>query len=120
MLSWSVKCKITNILRSILGGTSEIVAKDYNITRQQQDIYAVESFRRAEHAQRSGWFNDEIVPLTVQKDGKETTIIQDEIRWGTTYEGISKLKAAFPDYGDTTHAGNASQVTDGQYINPTR
>ncbi|KAK5947009.1 hypothetical protein PMZ80_001155 [Knufia obscura] len=96
-----------------MGATSENVASDFNITRHQQDEYAVESYRRAEHAQKQGWFDDEIVPITVRKDGKDVTIDHDEIRWGTTLEGISKLKPSFPEYGDTTHAGNASQITDG-------
>ena len=49
------------------------------------------------------------------KDGNvtEKTISQDEIRHGSTYESISKLKPSFPEYGDKTHAGNASQITDG-------
>lgn len=90
------------------------MAKDFNISREIQDHYAVESYRRAEVAQKSGWFDDEVVPITVrQKDGKEVTISKDEIRYGTTYEGIAKLKPSFPDHGDTTHAGNASQITDG-------
>ncbi len=78
----------------------------------------MESYKRAEIAQKTGWFNDEIVPLVVQKNGvpdTEITITQDDIRLGTTYEKISKIVPAFPSYGDTTHAGNASQVTDGEY-----
>ena len=98
----------------MIGATSENVAKDFNISRHQQDEYAVESYKRAEFAQRSGWFDDEIVPIRAKKDGKEVTIDRDEVRWGTTYEGIQKLPPSFPDYGETTHAGNASQITDGQ------
>lgn len=96
------------------GATSENVAKDFNISRRRQDEYAVESYRRAELAQKSGWFDDEIVPIKVKKDGTETILTHDEIRYGTTYEGISKLPPSFPDYGETTHAGNASQLTDGK------
>lgn len=103
--------KLTN---SQPGATSENVAKDFNVSRQQQDEFAVESYRRAELAQKSGWFDDEIVPISVKKDGKDIVIARDEIRWGTNYEGISKLRPSFPEYGDTTHAGNASQVTDGK------
>lgn len=93
--------------------TSEIVAKEFNITRQQQDEYAIESYRRAELAQRSGWFDDEIVPISTQKNGEAATVTRDDIRWGTTYEKIKQLPPSFPEYGDTTHAGNASQLTDG-------
>lgn len=96
-----------------MGATSENVARDFNIKRSMQDEYAVESYRRAENAQKSGWFDDEIAPITVKRDGKTVFVDRDEIRWGTTLEGIRKLKPSFPDYGDTTHAGNASQITDG-------
>jgi acetyl-CoA acyltransferase 1 len=99
------------------GGTSEIVAQKFNISRQQQDEYAVESYKRAELAQRSGWFDDEIVPMTVTKGGRETTVTKDEIRYGTTYEILSNIPPAFPDYGKTTHAGNSSQIMDGEFKN---
>ena len=84
----------------------------------RQDEYAVESYRRAEQAQKNGWFDDEIVPITTNVRGKDgnsssVTLSQDEIRYGTTYEGISKLKPSFPEHGDRSHAGNSSQVTDG-------
>lgn len=95
------------------GGTSEIVAKEFNISREQQDRYAVESYRRAEIAQKNGWFEDEIAPITVKKDGKEVFINQDEIRWGTTYDKIAKLPGSFKEYGDRSTAGNSSQITDG-------
>lgn len=101
-----------------MGQTSENVGREFNITREMQDHYAVESYRRAEVAQKNGWFDDEIVPITVKlknKDGNETdaTLTRDEIRWNTTYEKISKLPPSFPDHGDKSHAGNSSQVTDG-------
>ncbi|KAH0832810.1 hypothetical protein AYO21_00291 [Fonsecaea monophora] len=96
-----------------MGATSENVAREFNITRQRQDEFAVESYRRAELAQKNGWFDDEIAPITVKKDGKDTTLARDEIRWGTTYDGIKNLRPAFAEYGDTTHAGNSSQITDG-------
>lgn len=102
-----------------MGQTSENVGRDFNITREMQDRYAVESYRRAEVAQRNGWFDDEIVPVTVKlkdKEGKESevTLTKDEgPRWGTTYEKISKLPPSFAEHGITTHAGNASQITDG-------
>lgn len=90
------------------------MAAEFDISRRAQDQYAVESYWRAENAQKQGWFDDEIVPVTVKdKSGKESTIFKDEIRYGTTYERIAKLKPSFPDHGDTTHAGNSSQLTDG-------
>lgn len=104
---------VCNGLMCALGSTAENVAKDFNINRRQQDEYGVESSRRAEHAQKSGWFDDEIVPITVRKNGESITLTHDEIKYGTTYEKIAKLKPAFPDYGDTVNAGNSSQLTDG-------
>ncbi|KAL2410944.1 3-ketoacyl-CoA thiolase, peroxisomal [Exophiala dermatitidis] len=100
--------------------TSENVGNDFNISRRQQDEYAVESFRRAEVAQKAGWFEDEIVPITTKiKDPntgelKEVTLTKDEgPRYGTTLEGLSKIRPAMPQFGDKTTGGNASQVTDG-------
>ncbi|KAK4506266.1 hypothetical protein PRZ48_004231 [Zasmidium cellare] len=97
-----------------MGQTSENVGKDFNITREQQDRYAAESYRRAEVAQKAGWFDDEITPITVKLDGKDVTLTKDEgPRWGTTFESLNKIRPAFPDYGDKSTGGNSSQVTDG-------
>jgi acetyl-CoA acetyltransferase family protein len=98
-----------------MGQTSENVGKDFNITRDLQDRYAAESYRRAEVAQKAGWFDDEIVPITVtHEDGKQYTLTKDEgPRWGTTFESLSKIRPAFPDFGDKSTGGNSSQVTDG-------
>lgn len=100
--------------------TSENVGKDFNISRLTQDTYACESFRRAEVAQKAGWFDDEIVPITTKvkdpKTGeeKEITVTRDEgPRYGTTVESLGKIRAAMPQVGDKTTGGNASQVTDG-------
>lgn len=102
-----------------MGWTSENVSRDFNITREAMDIYSAESFQRAEKAQKAGHFDDEIVPITTKvKDAngelKEVTLTKDEgIRPGTTAEGLSKIRPAFPQWGPTTTGGNASQVTDG-------
>jgi len=94
--------------------TSENVGNDFNISRADQDRYANESFRRAEVAQKAGWFDDEIVPITTKIDGKEVTLTRDEgPRYGTTFESLQKIRAAMPEFGDKTTGGNASQVTDG-------
>lgn len=100
--------------------TSENVGKDFNITRRMQDKYANESFRRAEVAQKAGWFDDEIVPIVTKvkdpKTGeeKEVTLTKDEgPRYGTTVESLGKVRPAMPQFGDRTTGGNASQVTDG-------
>jgi len=103
-----------------MGQTSENVGKDFNISREAQDKYAAESYRRAEVAQKAGWFDDEIVPIQTEvinpKTGEtvKVTVTKDEgPRWGTTFESLSKLRPAFPDYGDKSTGGNSSQITDG-------
>ena len=103
-----------------MGQTSENVGKDFDISRESQDRYAAESYQRAERAQKAGWFDDEIVPITATvkdpKTGekKQVTLTKDEgPRWGTTFESLSKVRPAFPAYGDKSTGGNSSQVTDG-------
>jgi acetyl-CoA C-acetyltransferase len=101
--------------------TAETVAKRYNIARQRQDEYGVQSQLRAAAAQAAGKFNDEIVPMTVTMGvadpvmglrTKEVTISADEgIRADTTYEGVAKIRSAVP--GGVIAAGNASQFSDG-------
>ncbi|KAJ5975896.1 Thiolase-like subgroup [Penicillium waksmanii] len=103
-----------------MGQTSENVGNDFGISREQQDRYAAESFRRAETAQKSGWFDDEIAPISVKvKDPKTGEVHQvtlnkdDGVRYGTTYESLAKIRPAFPEFGDKSTGGNSSQVTDG-------
>jgi len=92
-----------------MGETAENVAKKYQITRAEQEAFAVESQRRAVKAQAGGKFDDEIIPIpangaTVDKDGC--------IRTDTTVEGLSELKPAFDENGTVT-AGTSSPLTDG-------
>jgi len=103
-----------------MGQTSENVGKDFNISREAQDRFAAESYRRAEMAQKAGWFEDEIVPIQTEVINPKTgetvkiTVSKDEgPRWGTTFESLSKLRPAFPDFGDKSTGGNSSQITDG-------
>ncbi|KAL5495016.1 hypothetical protein ACEPAI_478 [Sanghuangporus weigelae] len=104
-----------------MGWTSENVAKDFSIPREDMDAFAALSFQRAEAAQKAGAFDSEIVPLTVPKHDPATgttetiTVTRDDgIRYGTTKEVLAKLKGAFPQWGDSkTTGGNASQITDG-------
>jgi len=102
-----------------MGWTSENVSRDFNVTRQQMDEFAAESYQRAERAQKEGWTQDEIVPIKTKVKGadgqwQEITVTKDDgIRPGTTKEGLAKVRAAFPQWGETTTGGNASQVTDG-------
>ena len=103
-----------------MGQTSENVGRDFEISREAQDRYAAESYQRAERAQKAGWFDDEITPFTTTikdpKTGemKTVTLTKDEgPRHGTTFESLSKIRPAFPAYGDKSTGGNSSQVTDG-------
>lgn len=102
-----------------MGWTSENVARDFGVTREQMDAFAAESFQRAERAQKEGLTADEIVPITTKvkaADGTEQTVTltRDEgIRPGTTAASLAKVRAAFPQWGETSTGGNSSQVTDG-------
>jgi acetyl-CoA acyltransferase 1 len=102
-----------------MGWTSENVNTDFGISREEMDRFAAESFEKAEAAQDAGWFDDEIVPIKTKLkglDGKanEVTLTKDEgIRPSTNYDSLAKIRAAFPQWGGYTTAGNASQVTDG-------
>ena len=102
-----------------MGQTSENVARDFGITRTQQDAFSVVSHQRAAAAQAAGFFNDEIIPVETKwidpKTGDEKTIVVDKddgIRKNTSLEGLAKLKPAFAADGTTT-AGTSSQVSDG-------
>ena len=103
-----------------MGQTSENVAADFDIPREAQDKYAAESFQRAEAAQKAGWFDDEILPVTTKvkdpKTGevKTITVSRDEgVRYGTTAESLAKIRPAFPQFGNRSTGGNSSQVTYG-------
>ncbi len=96
-----------------MGNTAENIAKQWQITRQQQDEFAVGSQNKAEAAQKAGKFKDEIVPVTVKTRKGETVVDADEYpKHGTTMESIGKLRAAFDKEGSVT-AGNASGINDG-------
>ncbi|MFD2204446.1 acetyl-CoA C-acetyltransferase [Kiloniella antarctica] len=96
-----------------MGKTAENVAEKFGITREDQDAFAAFSQQKAATAQESGYFKDEIVPVTVKSRRSETVVGADEHpKAGTTAEGLSKLRAAFDREGTVT-AGNASGINDG-------
>ncbi|WP_322865270.1 acetyl-CoA C-acetyltransferase [Aquicoccus sp. G2-2] len=96
-----------------MGQTAENVAEKWQITRDQQDEFAVASQNKAEAAQKAGRFADEIVPFTVKTRKGETVVDQDEyIRHGATIEAMQKLRPAFTKDGTVT-AANASGLNDG-------
>src|SRR5829696_2515696 len=96
-----------------MGTTAENVAKQWQITRQQQDEFAVKSQNKAEAAQKAGRFKDEIIPVTVKTRKGDVVVDADEYpRHGSTIEGMTKLRPAFDKEGTVT-AGNASGINDG-------
>jgi acetyl-CoA C-acetyltransferase len=97
-----------------MGITAENVAKEYNISREAQDAFAVASQNKAEAAQKAGRFDAEIVPVMIpQRKGDPVAFAQDEyVRQGATLDSISGLKPAFDKEGSVT-AGNASGINDG-------
>jgi acetyl-CoA C-acetyltransferase len=96
-----------------MGNTAENVATRWQITREQQDAFAAGSQAKAEAAQNSGRFKDEIVPVTVKTRRGETLVDNDEHpKHGTTVEVLAKLRPAFDKNGTVT-AGNASGINDG-------
>lgn len=97
-----------------MGITAENVAKKFNLSREDQDVYAALSQEKAEKAIKSGRFKDEIVPVMVpQKKGDPIPFDTDEYpKFGTTAEKLGKLKPAFDKKGTVT-AGNSSGVNDG-------
>ncbi|MBL13467.1 MAG: acetyl-CoA C-acyltransferase [Rhodospirillaceae bacterium] len=96
-----------------MGITAENVAQKWQISRDQQDQFAAQSQDRAEKAQKSGIFKDEIVPVILKTRKGEEVIEEDEYpRHGTTKESLSKLRPAFDKEGSVT-AGNASGINDG-------
>lgn len=106
-----------------MGQTAEIVARRYNVSREQQDLYALQSQQRTARAQAEGLFADEIVPMSVRyftedkatgaRTEHEGVVDRDDCnRPDTTLEGLASLKPAFAEDGSVT-AGNASQLSDG-------
>ena len=96
-----------------MGNTAENVAQRWQITREHQDTFAAASQSKAEAAQKSGRFKDEIVPVKIATRRGETIVDTDEHpKHGTTFEVLSKLRPAFDKNGTVT-AGNASGINDG-------
>ncbi|RKF07945.1 acetyl-CoA C-acetyltransferase [Oceaniradius stylonematis] len=96
-----------------MGNTAENVARQWQLTREQQDEFAVASQNKAEAAQKAGKFKDEIVAHTVKTRKGETVVEDDEyIKHGVTIDGIAKLRPAFDKEGTVT-AANASGINDG-------
>ncbi len=99
-----------------MGTTAENVARQWQITREEQDRFAVASQNKAEAAKKAGKFKDEIAPVTIKTRKGETVVADDEyIRDGATYDSVAKLRPAFDKDGTVT-AGNASGINDGAAV----
>ena len=96
-----------------MGNAGEICAEECNISREDQDAYAEESYRRSQKAQENGWFQDQIVPVKVKGRKGETEMADtDEEIYNVKFEKISKLRPVFDKNGTVT-AANASSINDG-------
>ena len=96
-----------------MGNTAENVAQKWQITREQQDEFALASQQKAEAAQKAGKFKDEIVPVKISSRKGDVIVDADEYpKHGTTLDALKKLRAAFDKNGTVT-AGNASGINDG-------
>jgi acetyl-CoA C-acetyltransferase len=96
-----------------MGQTAENIAARWQITREDQDRFAVASQNKAEAAQKAGKFKDEIAPVTIKGRKGDTVVADDEyVRHGVTYESVSGLRPAFTKDGTVT-AANASGLNDG-------
>jgi acetyl-CoA C-acetyltransferase len=99
-----------------MGTTAENVATKYQITREEQDRFALASQQKASKAQQSGRFRDEITPVTVKGRKGDTVVSDDEyIRHDANMESMAKLRPAFSKDGTVT-AGNASGINDGAAV----
>jgi acetyl-CoA C-acetyltransferase len=99
-----------------MGTTAENVAKQWQLSRDEQDNFAVASQNKAEAAQKAGKFKDEIVAVTLKSKKGDVVVSDDEyIKHGVTLEGIAKLRPAFDKEGTVT-AANASGINDGAAV----
>jgi acetyl-CoA C-acetyltransferase len=99
-----------------MGTTAENVASKYQITREQQDAFALASQQKASASQKAGKFKDEIVPVTIKGRKGDTVVADDEyIRHDSSMETMARLRPAFSKDGTVT-AGNASGINDGAAV----
>lgn len=96
-----------------MGNAAELCAKEYNITRESQDAFAIESYKRSQAAWEAGKFNNEVIPVEIpQKKGNPILVSKDEEPWNVNFEKISALRPVFAKDGTVT-AANASTMNDG-------
>ena len=96
-----------------MGNCAELCAKEYNFSREDQDKFAIDSYRKSQQAQLDGYFKSEIIPVTIKdKKGNEYIIDKDEEPSKVKFDKISSLRPAFDKNGTVT-AANASTINDG-------
>ncbi len=99
-----------------MGNAAELCAKECNISREAQDEFAIESYKRSQSAWDSGKFNDEIIPVEIpNKKGDPIVFSKDEDPWNVKFDKIPQLKSAFVKDGSVT-AANASTMNDGAAV----
>ncbi|HXV24381.1 MAG TPA: acetyl-CoA C-acetyltransferase [Alphaproteobacteria bacterium] len=97
-----------------MGNTAENVAQKWQITREEQDAFALASQQKAEAAQKAGRFKEEIVPVTIKtRKGDQVVDADEHPKHGSTLEALTKLRPAFAKENGTVTAGNASGINDG-------
>ncbi len=114
MIDTMIKDGLTDAFHGYhMGITAENIARKWQLTREEQDNFALGSQNKAEAAQKAGKFKDEIVPFTVKTRKGDVVVADDEyIRHGATLDSLAKLRPAFDKDGTVT-AGNASGLNDG-------
>ena len=99
-----------------MGQTAENLSREFRISREEQDLFALNSQMNAVKAIKEGRFKDQIVPIPLPKDYTRYQEVDDGPRASTTIEGLNKLRPAFEKVNGTVTAGNSSQVTDGAAV----
>jgi acetyl-CoA C-acetyltransferase len=97
----------------LMGNCAELCAKEYNFSREDQDNFAIESYKRSARAWENGWFNEEVLPVAVpQRKGEPKMFAEDEEYKAVNFEKMTQLRAVFEKDGTIT-AANASTINDG-------
>ncbi len=114
MIDGLAKDGLTDVYKDYaMGNAAELCAKECNISREQQDAFAVESYTRSQQAWQQGKFNDEVVPVEIpQRKGEPLKFAKDEEPFNVKFDKIPELKPAFQNDGTVT-AANASTMNDG-------
>jgi acetyl-CoA acetyltransferase family protein len=99
-----------------MGETAEILAKEFNISREEQDRFAMHSHQKAERATKEGLLKEEIVPVPVPPKYDRMLDYDNGIREGQSMEALAKLRTVFDRRNGSVTAGNASQITDGAAV----